>query len=116
VGKIVHAFTIDAGRRFVGDEKLLTSVTNAPTGQPARKTRLATFYGSAVVSERGEDGNLHVFHIGTSALPTDAIGDKSSCNCDGQPGGMSASKYQANIEAWRKKQIVERPRKRAGAR
>jgi hypothetical protein len=110
----MNAAKIHWGR--FADAPLPTSVSGAPTGQPARKTRIATYYGSSFLAERGEDGDLHVYHVGTSMLPSDTIGDAKVCGCDGQPGRMTAAKYQHNIEAWRKTQIVERPRKRVGQR
>ena len=103
MGKIFHAFMTDGGRQFVGDEKLLTSVSGAPTrGQPARRTRIATYYGSSFLAERGEYGDLHIYHVGTGVLPSDVIGDRAApCGCGTSlnEGRMTAAKMQArNVE------------------
>ena len=47
----------------------------AENNEPARRTKVSTFHGSSFVAERGEDGDLHVYHVGTSMLPSDTVGD-----------------------------------------
>lgn len=78
--------------------------SNAPQGGVARKTRLATFYGSSFVSERGENGELHIYHIGTSMLPTDTVGDRAPpCGCGSSldSGRMTSAKLQEKSEKLR---------------
>ena len=129
MGKIVHAFTTDGGRRFVGDEKLPTSVAGAGAGyqaqkqalaaMPAMRREVARFSGTAFTAERdGETGELVVYHLSHAGAPlvTNLTGDKAHCGCGSSldAGRMTAAKLQERNEAWRK--TVERPRTRAGER
>ena len=95
----------DDASRYVKDDKLPTSVSGAPSaGGPARKTRIATYYGSSFISERGEDGSLHIYHIGQSLLPTDTIGDAKPCGCGSSldSGRVTAAVIQRRNEEMRR--------------
>jgi hypothetical protein len=115
----------DSVGRYLNDGALPTSVSGAPSvGGPARKTRIATFYGNSFVSERGEVGALHVFHVGTTMLPTDTIGDRAPCGCNTRVGAgssmdagrVTAETIQRRSEEMRKSRVGDERRCREGAR
>lgn len=90
------------------DAPLATSVSGAPTGQPARRTKIATYYGSSFVAERSEDGDLHVYHVGTGVVSSNLVGDSApGCGCGGP---------HQRVDAKRMQEIILASRRRAGER
>jgi len=99
-GGEVHIWVHDEERRFVDAASLPTSVAGASSrGGPATRTKVATYYGSSFHAERGPDGQLDVYFVGTMPLATQA----NEMTGDVAKGPMTAAKMQAISEASRRR-------------
>jgi len=94
MGKVFHARLCDG--EFFRDAPLSTSVSGARGQGPAARTKIATYYGSSFVSERGEDGDLHIYHVSATGLPTETFGDAAP------RGPMTALRMQEIVERSRR--------------
>jgi hypothetical protein len=63
--KNIRMYTTDAGRRFI---------RSRDDGEPANRTRIASFLGSAYSAER-EGDDLHIYHHSAEMIPTSVTGD-----------------------------------------
>jgi hypothetical protein len=111
MGKTFWMLTTDAGRRFVGDAPLPTSVAPVSRQGPVRRTLICEYPAGSAGSfhaERGEDGVLRVFYIGSEPL-TNVVGDRA-------PVGAGSSLSAGRVTAARMQEVSEAWRKRAGVR
>ena len=84
--KTIKAYTMDTTRSVANTAKRVVRDT-----MPARKTLIATFPGSAFVSERTSNG-LEVYWISGDAISTEAAGATATV---GDRGLTAAARLQA---------------------
>lgn len=80
------------------DAALPTSVSGAPRNGPVRRTLICEYPAGSAGSfhaERGEDGVLRVFYIGSEPL-TNVVGDRAPVGAGSSldPGRMTAARIQ----------------------
>ena len=75
-------------------------MTRDDTGSPKR-TKIASFYGSSFLAERGEGNELVIYHVSEDGISSDLVGDARRVRVSAGGlgvGGMSAKQLQAMHE------------------
>lgn len=77
-------------------------------GQPANKTRVATFYGTSHMAERDDSGDLHIYKVSTENEPMNTVGDTAGAKDTRSFGAgphISVGKLQQINERFREQNV-----------